>query len=436
MHTALPAREHRDPLTGLVGRQCLHERLQTELAHSALSRKAIALIVLDIDRFGDINAALGYRIGDLTLRHIALHLATEVGPKCLVARLDGNTFAILIPDLASHNVASQAKALAGRLCHSLDQMVQIEGHTIDTPASIGLATSPCDASDADALLQFAEAAMLRAKRMREGPLAHDPTANENTQPNASRLGELRRAVAEGELVIHLQPQRSLSQQRVTGAEALLRWQHPQKGLVPPRDFIPFAERTGFIRTLTLWTLDAAARAWKAVAAPGEDFVISVNLSAHDLHDTDLAHKFANVLRRHDLPARAFCLEITEGAVMEEPTQALQTLRALRALGFRLSIDDFGTGHSALSYLRRLPVDELKIDQSFVFGMAHDERDARIVQSTIELAHALGLRVVAEGVESAQALERLLQFHCDLAQGIHISEPLTVPGFAVMRALAA
>ncbi|HUG22838.1 putative bifunctional diguanylate cyclase/phosphodiesterase, partial [Piscinibacter sp.] len=245
----------------------------------------------------------------------------------------------------------------------------------------------------------------------------------------SLLGELRQAVAEGQLRLYLQPKLALDSGHVIGAEALVRWQHPQRGLVPPMQFIPFAEQTGFIRTITMWVFEEAARHWRLLNAQGLKIALSVNLSTRDLLDQELPQKFDALLVKHRVPAEAFCLEITESAIMDDPQRAQTTLDRLSALGFKLSIDDFGTGYSSLAYLRRLPVDELKIDKSFVMCMEKDADGAKIVRSTIDLAHNLGLSVVAEGVESAAVWDMLRELNCDEAQGFHMSRPMPVAEFS-------
>lgn len=429
MQTCAPPRAERDPLTGLCGRTRWRGMVVAALKACAAEQQAAAVIVLDIDRFRAINEAHGYRVGDQVLHAVVETLAREVGRDGVLARLDGNSFAVLLAGLPRARAAAQMQALAWRLHRALAEPRRIAGHAIDTHASIGMACWPGDAADADALLFHAEAAMVEAKRRREGPREHRPALPRAQEPTVALLGELRHAIAAGELRLHLQPQRSLRSGRIAGAEALMRWQHPRRGLLPPREFIPFAERCGVIRELTLWALDAAAHAWQQLAATQGRFVLSINLSAHDLHDIALAPKFAAVLQRRGVPASAFCLEITEGAVMDDPALARATLLQLRALGFRLAIDDFGSGYSAFSHLKQFPLQTLKIDQSFVLGLAEDDSAARIVRSIIELAHGLRLRVVAEGVESAGAAALLRAAGCDWAQGTHVGEPLPVAQFA-------
>jgi EAL domain-containing protein (putative c-di-GMP-specific phosphodiesterase class I) len=271
--------------------------------------------------------------------------------------------------------------------------------------------------------------MYSAKRRGEGPMLYDPSIDAASSQTLSLLSELRHALDHHELRLYLQPKLALDSARLVGAEALLRWQHPVRGLLPPMEFIPFAEQTGFIRMLTMWVFEESARMWRVLNEGGVRIVVSVNLSTRDLLDVELPQKFEALLIKHIVPAEAFCLEITESAIMDDPQRAMATLERLSSLGFRLSIDDFGTGYSSLAYLKRLPVDELKIDKSFVLNMAKDTDDARIVRSTIDLAHGLGLTVVAEGVENAQAWDLLRDLSCDEAQGFHMSRPIPAHEFA-------
>jgi EAL domain-containing protein (putative c-di-GMP-specific phosphodiesterase class I) len=270
--------------------------------------------------------------------------------------------------------------------------------------------------------------MYATKRHGGGVMLYDPTLHASSSKTLSLLTELRAAISEGQLRLYLQPKLALDTAKVVGAEALVRWQHPQRGLVPPLQFIPFAEKTGFIRQLTLWVFEEAARHWHMLMGEGLLITLSVNLSTRDLLDPELPQKFQALLTQHDVPAEAFCLEITESAIMDDPQRAQATLERLHAMGFSLSIDDFGTGYSSLAYLKKLPVDELKIDQSFVKNMETDGDDAKIVRSTVELAHNLGLSVVAEGVENEAVWELLRELGCDQAQGYHMGRPMPAGAF--------
>ena len=275
--------------------------------------------------------------------------------------------------------------------------------------------------------------MYAAKRQLSGALQYDAAFDSSSAQTLSLLTELRHAVEHPELRLYLQPKVPLHGQPGLAAEALVRWQHPQRGLVPPMQFIPFAEQTGFVRHLTLWMFEEVARLLADPLTQGLPLRVSVNLSTRDLLDPELSQRLADILARHGVAARAFCLEITESAIMDDPQRAEAMLNRLSEQGFKLSIDDFGTGYSSLAYLKRLPVDELKIDKSFVMGMETGEDDAMIVRSTIDLAHNLGLTVAAEGVETAAIQDRLRALHCDEAQGYHIARPLPVDDFLAWQA---
>ncbi|MEP7297477.1 MAG: EAL domain-containing protein [Burkholderiales bacterium] len=421
-----------DSLTGLPNRVQFRDAVRDAIAQAQAGdgQAPIAVIMLDLDRFKHVNDVLGYRVGDLLLGSVGERLSQQmVRGGDLVARLGGDEFAVLL----RHGDAALAESVAQRIGAAFDEPLKLEEHTVDMGAGIGIACWPQHASDADVLLSRAEVAMYAAKRRTEGPLMYDASFDAASTQTLSLLTELRQAVEHGELRLFLQPKLQLDTGRVSGAEALVRWLHPTRGLVPPMEFIPFAEQTGFIRTLTMWVFEEAARHWLALQAEGLPLTLSVNLSTRDLLDPDLPQKFDALLVKHRVPAEAYCLEITESAIMDDPTRALATLNRLSALGFRLSIDDFGTGYSSLAYLKRLPVDELKIDKSFVMSMEKDLDDAKIVRSTIDLAHNLGLTVVAEGVENAKAWEMLRELACDEAQGYHMGRPMPATDFAAWAA---
>jgi diguanylate cyclase (GGDEF)-like protein len=418
-----------DALTGLPNRVQFRNAVQDAIERSRTQGRSVSVVMLDLDRFKHVNDVLGYRFGDLLLKRVAERLSQQaVRSGDMVARLDGDEFAVLLADLDPANDLSLTQQVAQRIAVAFDGAMQLDEHTVDISAAIGMASCPQQASDADVLLGRAEVAMYAAKRRGEGPMLYDAALDAASTQTLTLLSELRHAVDHHELRMFLQPKLSLATGTVVGAEALVRWQHPQRGLVPPMQFIPFAEQTGFIRVLTLWVFGEAARMSRLLQEVGVTVVISVNLSTRDLLDNDLPHKFDQLLHKHGVPADRFCLEITESAIMDDPQRALATLERLSALGFKLSIDDFGTGYSSLAYLKRLPVDELKIDKSFVMNMEKDADDARIVRSTIDLAHGLGLSVVAEGVESAQAWDLLRDLSCDEAQGYHMGKPMPAHEF--------
>jgi len=417
-----------DSLTGLPNRAQFRDAVRDAIRdaeENGAARATVSVIMLDLDRFKHVNDVLGYRFGDLLLTRVAERLTQQsVRGADMVARLGGDEFAVLL----RNGDVDLARAVAQRIERAFDAPLTLEEHTVDMGAGIGLACWPTHASDADVLLNRAEVAMYSAKRRTSGPLVYDPAIDACSAQTLSLLGELRQAVGEGELRLYLQPKLALDSGQVVGAETLVRWQHPQRGLVPPMQFIPFAEQTGFIRTITMWVFEEAARHWQRLNAEGLKIALSVNLSTRDLLDPDLPQKFDALLVKHRVPAEAFCLEITESAIMDDPQRAQATLHRLSALGFKLSIDDFGTGYSSLAHLRHLPVDELKIDKSFVMCMERDADGAKIVRSTIALAHNLGLTVVAEGVESATVWDMLRDLNCDEAQGFHMGRPMPATEF--------
>jgi len=410
-----------DPLTGLPNRAQFRDALRAAIAAASGTGWPVAMVMLDLDRFKHVNDVLGYAFGDRLLCGVAGRLGGHaLRQDDLVARLSGDEFALLLPG----SDAAEALRVCARVAEAFHQPLLLDGHTVDVAAGFGVACWPLHAADAETLMSRAEVAMYAAKRKSTPALVYDAALDAGSAQTLSLLTELRQALQHDELRLFLQPKIELAGGKLAGAEALVRWQHPMRGMVPPMQFIPFAEQTGFVRELTMWMLETTARHWPAMAALGLQR-ISVNLSTRDLMDQDLPAKIMALVQRHGMPPGALCLEITESAIMDEPQRAEATLNALSAAGFKLSIDDFGTGYSSLAYLKRLPVDELKIDRSFVMAMENDEEDAKIVRSTIDLAHNLGLTVVAEGVENAAVLQRLAALHCDEAQGYHMARPMPV-----------
>ena len=409
----------RDRLTDLPNRLRF-----TELVQQAIDGgRPVAVLMLDLDRFKHVNDVLGYGSGDRLLQAVAARLQLLVSDGDPVARWGGDEFALLM-----HGAnAATAMRLAQRITAAFAQALLLDDQAVDLSAGIGVAVWPDHAGDADSLLKRAEVAMHATKRHTAGAQLYDAAVDAASALNLSLLSELHRALDNQELRLFLQPKIDIQTGAVCGAEALLRWQHPSRGLVLPMDFIPFAEQAGFIRQLTLWVFEQAAAEQVALALLGVRRV-SVNLSSRDLLDQDLPDKLDAILRRHSAVAEGFCLEITERAIMNDPQRAQAALNRLSERGYRLSIDDFGTGYSSLAYLKRLPVDELKIDKSFVMAMAHDAGDAKIVRSIIDLAHNLGLSVVAEGIENENVLALLHELRCDEGQGFHMSTPLPVADF--------
>ncbi|HEY4081832.1 MAG TPA: EAL domain-containing protein [Burkholderiaceae bacterium] len=410
-----------DELTGLPNRAQFRARLEEQLAIG----RPLAVLMLDLDRFKHVNDVLGQEFGDSLLVGVAERLQALCNSRrALLARLAGDEFALLL----EHADESIAIRMAQDILLDFQKPLRIDVHTVDLSAGVGIALYPQHGGEAAQLLVRAELAMYAAKQRQCGFLVYTAELDAGSQESLSLLSDLRRAIDDNELRLYLQPKIDIKTGLVVGAEALVRWQHPQRGLVPPMQFVPFAEQTGFIRNLSAWVLGAAARAWRELADGGVRLRISVNLSTRDLLDQDLPQKIAALIFDYEVEPMALCLEITESAIMDDPQRAQTTLEHLSAMGFKLSIDDFGTGYSSLAYLKRLPVNELKIDKSFVMAMEADIDDAKIVRSTIELAHNLGLTVVAEGVETAKAWKLLAALGCDEGQGYFMGKPMPYDQF--------
>jgi diguanylate cyclase (GGDEF)-like protein len=374
-----------------------------------------------MDRFKAINDTLGHLVGDQALREVGLRVRTTLRDSDVVARLGGDEFGVL---LATGSAEHAPRVVAEKILKALEAPLVVEGQTMDIAASIGIALYPDHGEDAAALLRAADVAMYAAKRGKSGWSLYDPSHDERRQEFLTLLGELRRAVEAGQLVLHYQPKVNLHENKVTSVEALVRWNHPQRGLVSPQDFIPFAEQTGYISAITRWVLSHSIEQCGSWHRQGLRLKMCVNVSARDLRQEDaLVQHITAALAEAQLPAGMLCLEITESALMDDPRGSQSTLRTLRDLGIATSIDDYGTGYSSLAYIKQLAVNELKIDRGFVSGMEADARNAAIVRSTIELGHNLGLSVVAEGVETDHELAELRRFGCDMAQGFHFARPM-------------
>jgi diguanylate cyclase (GGDEF)-like protein len=404
-----------DELTGLPNANRFRQEVRRTLG--AANGRPVAVLLLDLDRFKETNDTLGHGCGDEVLREVAVRLGALEAPGLLLARLGGDEFGILACADAEAAVSVGRAAL-----ETLTVPFEIEGIPLTIEASIGAALYPEHGSDPEPLNRRADVAMYAAKQTRAGIEVYDPESDPNDTERLALGGELGRAIADEELVLFYQPKISLSSGRITGVETLVRWQHPQRGLLAPGDFMPFAERTGLIRRLSHYLLERAIRQCSVWQTAAIDIHVAVNLTMHDLVDADLPTEVAKLLAEAGLPPERLELEITESSIMRDPFRARQVLLRLSEMGVRIAIDDFGTGYSSLGYLKQLPVDELKIDRSFVISMATDANDATVVRSTIDLARNLGLTVVAEGVETAETLERLKELGCDGAQGYFMGRP--------------
>ena len=416
-----------DQLTGLPNRVLLQNRLGRALAESVRTDRPLALLILALDRFREVTNTLGHHNGDLIVRELAVRLGDALGDVDRVHRLRGDEFGVLLPDAD----ATFARQVGERILGSLERPFMVQRLPIEVSASVGMAVAPDHGTEAETLLRHADSAVQAAHKLGGGASVLYSSSCELHDPaRLALLGELRRALDGNELQLHYQPKVDLKTRTVVGAEALLRWPHPRRGFVSPAEFIPLAEQTGLIRPLTRWVLDRAAGEARGWERAGRHIPVAVNVSARSLHDGRIVDDVEEALLTHDLRPDRLQVEVTESAVMADAGRAADVLSSLTSRGVIVSIDDFGTGYSSLGLLRRLPVHELKIDKSFVMGMAGEGgEDTAIVRSTADLAHNLGLNVVAEGVEDQWTLDLLATFGCDQAQGYHIARPMSGAAFA-------
>jgi len=410
-----------DELTGLANRGQLHAQLEEKIEAAESGGQPFAVMLLDLDRFKEINDTLGHHYGDEVLKDLGARLAAHVGPSGLVARLGGDEFAVL-PGARTSDPATLEK-IASLLVDCVQQPFAVDELSLDVGASVGIARYPLDGRTASVLVRLADVAMYGAKSAQSGFKLYAAEHDYHSIRRLSLLSDVRRALTAGEIGVHYQPTVHVDGLRVRGAEALVRWEHPKFGLLLPSAFVPEAEQTRMIDSLTRHVLELTIRQCAAWRYGGHDLSVAVNLSARNLIDPGIPVEIERLLSACGLPADALELEITERMIMSDPDRAVAILTRLSDLGVHLSIDDFGTGSSSLANLKRLPINQLKIDQSFVTSMLQDESDLIIVRSTINLGHDLGLEIIAEGVEDEPTLERLALLGCDAAQGYFFSPPL-------------
>jgi diguanylate cyclase (GGDEF)-like protein len=415
-----------DELTGLGNREHFREVVEQRISAAQASGARFAVMLMDLDRFKEINDTLGHHYGDVLLRDLGPRLVSAVGEGGLVARLGGDEFGILLAedtdDLAVLDV------VLTRLFKSVSEPFTVDELSLEVGASLGVARFPQDGADSHALLRCADIAMYAAKETQTEYKIYTAEQNQHSVRRLGVLSGIRHALASDEIVVHYQPIIDLDDLAVRGAEGLVRWQHPEHGLIPPGGFVQTVEQTGLIGPLTRHVLERSIAECAAWRGDGRLMSVAVNLSVRNLLDPDLPKEIARLLDTYGLPPEALQLEITESMIMSDPDRALSTVSRLSDLGVRLSVDDFGTGYSSLANLRKMPIDELKIDRSFVSPMLRDESDLIIVRSTINLGHDLGLNVIAEGVEDGATLEQLAVLGCDLAQGYHVSRPMPADAF--------
>ena len=408
-----------DLLTGLPNRSLLHDRLQHEIGLSKREHASFGVVLMDLDRFKEVNDTLGHGVGDEVLREVGRRLKEAIRAEDTVARLGGDEYVLLI-----HNLEPEDAALiANKIFAALNKPFHWQNQSIDLGASLGLSFYPSQCDDASGLLRCADIAMYVAKRSGQGYALYSPDQELTSRDDLSLKSELREAIQSNQLSLYYQPQIDHRSQRVSGLEALVRWNHPSRGLLAPDQFIPLAEDAGLIAPLTHWVLKTALAQLVALQKKGYDLTMAVNLSVRNLHDMELPASILALLAESGVAPQDLILEITESAVMTNPSGGLTILTELDRMGVTLAIDDFGTGYSSLAYLKRLPVDELKIDKSFVTDMEENDNDAVIVRSTIDLAHNLGLKVTAEGVETQGAWDLLEILGCDNSQGYFMGKPM-------------
>jgi diguanylate cyclase (GGDEF)-like protein len=408
-----------DALTSLPNRTLMQDRLQVAMHTADRQRTELALLAIDLNRFKEINDTLGHHCGDLLLIEVAKRLELGLRKSDSVARLGGDEFAIIL----NHVEAEDVKAIVEKLTRLIEEVMEIEGNKLFISASIGSAIFPTHSREMDTLLQYADVAMYAAKKACVKYASYSADLEEGSREKLILSNDLRNAVQAGQLSVNYQPKINIRTGAVIGTEALIRWKHPTLGFVGPDRFIPIAEQTGLMRPLTEFVLDTALQDLRRLSDQGYTTSMAINLSAVSLQDPELESLLLNAAGKWGAQPSQVVLEITETAVMDKTVHAMEVLQSLDKLGFKISMDDFGTGYSSLVNLRRLPIQELKVDRTFVMNMLTNEEDATIVRTIIDLGHSLGKKVVAEGVESETVLQALAELGCDIAQGYHISRPV-------------
>ena len=423
-HQAMHDATH-DSLTHLPNRVLLCDRLEQAISHAQRSQQILAFIILDLDRFKEINDTLGHYNGDRLLKQVAARLQRVVRQSDTLARLGGDEFGILLPAI---NRRDDIYTVIKKIQKAFKSPFRMEGLTLDVQASIGGVLFPEHGKDIDTIMQRADVAMYVAKQDNRGFTIYTTKMDKHSPRRLTLMGELRRAFDRNELELYYQPKIGINTDRISGVEALVRWNHPEHGFMTPDEFIPLAERSGLIKQLSWWVLQNALSQAVLWHEKGIDIGVAVNISPYILLDPELPEAIIGLLSAHKLPRETLTLEITETSVLKDPDLALEILLRLADMGIIISIDDYGTGYSSLSYLRKMPASEVKIDKSFVIDMLKNDNDAVIVRATIELAHNLGMKVVAEGVEDKETAARLKELKCDILQGYYYSRPLAIEDF--------
>jgi diguanylate cyclase (GGDEF)-like protein len=412
-------RSMHDELTGLPNQYYFHDKVDAAITRANNIKKTFAVLLTDINRFKEINTTLGHSYGDFLLQQVAAGIGKSLRNPDTLARWGGDKFAILLPDTD----LKRAIALSNKIAENLTLPFKIEGHSISVEISIGIVTYPAHGEQAEQLLQNAHIAMYEAQTNHVSHAVFDPEQHRSPLKKMVMASELRDAIANNELVLFFQPQISVINGKLSGVEALVRWRHPERGIIPPDDFIEVIEQTDLNKSLVSWVLNAALQSQKRWQELGLDLNISVNLSIKNLHDYEFPTEARRLINKWQVAPHRLTLEITESGLMVDPGRVTRVVSELKEIGVNLSIDDFGTGYSSLAYLRKFPAREIKIDKSFVLDMLINEDSAIIVKSTIDLAHNIGRLVVAEGVENNDTYILLKRLGCDFLQGFYFSEPL-------------
>ncbi|MDH5388544.1 MAG: EAL domain-containing protein [Gammaproteobacteria bacterium] len=427
IQTETMALEHQalhDPLTNMPNRKMFNNYLQNVISSSAYVNKKFILILSDLDRFKDINDTLGHHIGDVVLQQVGERLHETLRSNDMVARLGGDEFGVILAD----TTLDQAAIILKKILDSFKRPFNIEGHHLDIGISMGVVEYPLHGDDVNILIQRADVAMYNAKNKRIGFSAYESSEDSHAVSRLALAAELRQALNNKLLQLYYQPKIDLQTGKIYGAEALLRWDHAERGFISPEEFIPLAEHTGLIQPITYMVMEQAAKQCALWNKMGHKMEISINISMNCMHDAKLPADINKIILSHKITPDQITLELTENIFIKDPVRSKKILDNISSMGIGISIDDFGTGYSSLSYLKQLPVNELKIDRSFVMEMLEDESDEVIVRTTIDLAHNMGIKVVAEGVESQEIIDKLKEFNCDAAQGFYLGRPMEAGQF--------
>ena len=417
-----------DALTGLPNRLLLKDRVQQAIHIARREGHSVAVLLMDLDRFKEINDTLGHHHGDAVLQQIGPRLRAVLRESDTLSRLGGDEFAIVLPQVPD---PAAAMKVVEKLRRALVEPFVVQDLSLEVDACVGIAMYPEHGDDVDTLIQRADVAMYLAKAARSGCEIYTASKDHHSASRLTLLSELRNAISSGELVLHYQPKAEIATGRISGVEALVRWQHPTRGLIQPDEFIPLAEHTGLIRELTSDVMCQAMVQCRRWLDEGMNVGVSVNLSMRNLLDKRFPEETAELLEVWNVPPSLLTLEITESTIMADPMRVLQVVSKLNDMGVSMSVDDFGTGYSSLEHLKSLPISEIKIDKSFVMSMDSSHSDAAIVRSTIELSHNLGRKVVAEGVECEEILQQLDILGCDMIQGFYLSRPVPASDITTM-----